>query len=66
MDYRGRLDFLENVRDASHITFYTPQEISEQLVKVFLSPSKKSTIFGENATDSIQVFQDLESYLNLL
>jgi len=65
IDYRDRLDFLENVRDESHVTFYTPQEICEQLVKAFLSPAKKSTIFGENATDSIQVFQDLETYLNL-
>lgn len=65
VEYRHRLDFLENVRDESHVTFYTPQEICEQLAKVFLTPAKKSTIFGENATDAIQVFQDLEPYLSL-
>jgi len=65
LKHRNRLDYLENIRDVSHVTFYTPSEISSGLLKTGLIPSRSATIFGEDATANNEVHQELTQYLDL-
>jgi len=63
--HRDRLDYLENIRDASHITFYTPSEIVSGLQQIGLVPARGVTIFQDDATDSHEIHQELSQYLDL-